>query len=253
MIRPLAPSLVLAGSRVRAERARHTRGLLRVLISLGSAATLAIAGLGLPALAHAAGTQGTSTTRLPSRSSGGAASEATGTGPVRTPSQGTSSPGATGATGGRLGQFAPGAAARSQNGRRLGTSAQSPAAGGTAVPSSAPSASQTTAPTGSAGASSTLARPPTSSLPPVLTGGQLGRASRAAGSPRHRSGGVSALAIVIAALGALLVLACAAWALARRRAFEPHWLLSLRHSMAEAGYRTSATWAEFKDWARLGH
>jgi hypothetical protein len=57
---------------------------------------------------------------------------------------------------------------------------------------------------------------------------------------------------VIAVLAALLVLACAAWALARRSAFEPRWLLSLRHAMAEAGFRASATWSEFADWARLG-
>jgi hypothetical protein len=59
-------------------------------------------------------------------------------------------------------------------------------------------------------------------------------------------------AIVIAALAALLILVCIVWALARRRAFEPHWLLSLRHAMAEAGFRASATWSEFADWARLG-
>jgi hypothetical protein len=64
---------------------------------------------------------------------------------------------------------------------------------------------------------------------------------------------LSTAAIVAAILAALLALGCAAWGLARRRAFEPHWLLSLRHAMAEAGYRTSATWAEFADWARLGH
>jgi hypothetical protein len=67
------------------------------------------------------------------------------------------------------------------------------------------------------------------------------------------TGGVSALAIVIGALGALLALACAAWALARRRAFEPHWWLSMRHSLAEARWRVSGTWAEFADWVRLGH
>jgi hypothetical protein len=59
-------------------------------------------------------------------------------------------------------------------------------------------------------------------------------------------------AIALAVVAALLVLACLGWALARRRAFEPHWLLSLRHAMAEAGFRASATWAEFADWARLG-
>lgn len=67
------------------------------------------------------------------------------------------------------------------------------------------------------------------------------------------TGGVSALAVVIGALGALLVLACAAWALARRRAFEPHWWLSIRHSLTEAGWRVSGLWAEFADWVRLGH
>ncbi len=54
---------------------------------------------------------------------------------------------------------------------------------------------------------------------------------------------------MLAAIAALLLLACAAWAFARSRAYEPHWLVSMRHAMAEAGFRTSATWAEFTDWA----
>ncbi len=59
-------------------------------------------------------------------------------------------------------------------------------------------------------------------------------------------------AIVVAALAALLVLGCLAWALARSRAFEPHWLVTMRHASAEAGFRASATWSEFADWTRLG-
>lgn len=59
-------------------------------------------------------------------------------------------------------------------------------------------------------------------------------------------------AIVLVAIALVLLAAAAAWALARARAYEPRWLLSLRHAMAEAGYRMSATWAEFLDWARLG-
>jgi hypothetical protein len=73
--------------------------------------------------------------------------------------------------------------------------------------------------------------------------------TRAHASP---SGTLSTEAVVLAVIAALLLLACAAWAFARSRAYEPHWLLSLRHAMAEAGYRTSATWAEFSDWSRLG-
>ena len=72
-------------------------------------------------------------------------------------------------------------------------------------------------------------------------------------TPRHASGHISTLAIVIAAVGALLALACAAWGIARRRAVEPHWWLSFQHAIAEARYRASATWAEFTDWARRGH
>jgi hypothetical protein len=71
--------------------------------------------------------------------------------------------------------------------------------------------------------------------------------------PTHNSTTLSTGAIVIAVAAAVLLLACLGWALARRRAFEPHWLLSLRHAMAEAGFRASATWAEFSDWVRLGH
>lgn len=63
---------------------------------------------------------------------------------------------------------------------------------------------------------------------------------------------VSIEAIAIAAIAAIVLLATAAWALARSQAYEPHWWLSLRYAMAEAGYRASATWAEFLDWARLG-
>lgn len=67
------------------------------------------------------------------------------------------------------------------------------------------------------------------------------------------SGHVSTEAIAIAAIAAIVLLATAAWALARSQAYEPRWWLSLRYAMAEAGYRASATWAEFLDWAKLGH
>jgi hypothetical protein len=97
---------------------------------------------------------------------------------------------------------------------------------------------------------STLA---TLSRPLTPASGLSAGANRARTTAHHGKSHVSALAIVIAALGALLLLGCAAWALARRRAFEPHWWLALRHSIAEAGYRLSVTWSEFSDWVRLGH
>jgi hypothetical protein len=64
--------------------------------------------------------------------------------------------------------------------------------------------------------------------------------------------GLSTLDLAIAVVAALVALACLVWALARTLTFEPRWTLSLRHAMSEAGFRASATWAEFSDWARLG-
>jgi hypothetical protein len=64
--------------------------------------------------------------------------------------------------------------------------------------------------------------------------------------------GLSAGALALAILGALLVLGCIVWALGRWLALEPRWAISLTHSLREAFYRASETWAEFGDWARLG-
>jgi hypothetical protein len=98
---------------------------------------------------------------------------------------------------------------------------------------------------------------PTTPPPSVATAapGQSSAPAKAASGSKSSAGDkpLSTGAIVIALLAALLVLGCLGWALARRRAFEPHWLLALRHATAEAGFRASATWSEFLDWVRLGH
>jgi hypothetical protein len=74
-------------------------------------------------------------------------------------------------------------------------------------------------------------------------------------TPVHSSsgGGPSHAAIAVAVVAAIVVLIIVTWGLARMSAYEPRWTLSLRHSLAEARFRASATWAEFSDWARLGH
>jgi hypothetical protein len=92
----------------------------------------------------------------------------------------------------------------------------------------------------------------TATIPAAPTGTPF-KSTLNARTHAQRSGQLSTESIVLGVLGALLALGCAIWGLARRRAFEPHWLLSLRHAMAEAGFRASATWAEFADWVRLGH
>jgi len=104
-------------------------------------------------------------------------------------------------------------------------------------------------PTTSPGGSSA----PAVSGPATSVPGQGATPVRPAPSARPSHRHLTAGAIVIAVLAALLALACAAWAIARRRAYEPRWWLSLRLALAEAGSRASATWAEFTDWLRLGH
>jgi hypothetical protein len=67
------------------------------------------------------------------------------------------------------------------------------------------------------------------------------------------SGGLSNAAIAAVAVAALVVILCLVWGITRMLALEPRWTLSLRHALAEAAFRASATWDEFSDWARLGH
>ncbi|HEX4483947.1 MAG TPA: hypothetical protein VH081_09170 [Solirubrobacteraceae bacterium] len=143
-----------------------------------------------------------------------------------------------------------------------GESAAGPSTAGTTtyVPAGAVTSSPTTTtPAATAGtAPTTVPSAPVATTPATTTPGVAPAATAAqapAGAPKASKGDrpLSTGAIVIAALAALLVIACVGWALARRRAFEPHWLLSLRHATAEAGFRASATWSEFLDWVRLGH
>jgi hypothetical protein len=126
-------------------------------------------------------------------------------------------------------------------------SAATPAGANTPTTTYAPSGGATAPGGGAAAATPTTATPtPAATTPP--TQATAPSKTTSSGSDRPLSTG----AIVIAALAALLVLGCLAWAFARSRAFEPHWLITLRHSAAEAGFRVSATWSELLDWARLG-
>ena len=56
--------------------------------------------------------------------------------------------------------------------------------------------------------------------------------------------------LALAILLGLLALASLVWGLFRFFAWEPRWLLGARHSVAEAGWRTSGAWADFTDWLR---
>jgi hypothetical protein len=71
-------------------------------------------------------------------------------------------------------------------------------------------------------------------------------------SHAHKATHLSTGAIAAVAIAAILVVCCLAWGIVRMTAFDPRWMQSLRHALAEASYRSSATLAEFGDWIRLG-
>jgi hypothetical protein len=168
----------------------------------------------------------------------------------------------------RLGALAALAAATTLSAAAVALGAQGGPALNVPVPSA--TANGTPAPTGTVTARSTTAPAPTATTPatttpaattpatttltvaPALPPGALGRHPATSAHPGKSSTGTSDAAIVLAAIGALLVIGAVAWALARATGYEPRWTLSLRHSFAEAGYRASATWAELGDWMRLG-
>ncbi len=58
--------------------------------------------------------------------------------------------------------------------------------------------------------------------------------------------------MLLVALAAIAVVALAGLAGAVWWAWEPRWLPRARHACQELGLRSSATWAEFVDWVRLG-
>lgn len=152
-------------------------------------------------------------------------------------------PAATGATGGAA---APG-----------GTPAPAPAAGtATGAAGSTPTAATkpATIPKGSAPstAASGTTTPATSTAPATSTpAGSTGTPGAALPQSKSTSSKLSDGAIALAVLAALVLLGAIAWAIASMQAYEPRWTLSLRHAMAEAGYRASATWSELTEWARL--
>jgi hypothetical protein len=122
--------------------------------------------------------------------------------------------------------------------------------GATSPPAGLPTPTGTGQVTSTPATGSPLGAPANTSTVPANTSTVPGRAGTKAQG--KGSGKLSDGAILAAILGGLIALACLVWAVFRFGAFEPHWLLSLRHSLAEAGFRASATWAEFTDWVRLG-
>jgi hypothetical protein len=99
----------------------------------------------------------------------------------------------------------------------------------------------------------TVVSTPTTATPPAPTATTITVPVNGARGAHDSSDKLSGAAIALVILAGLLALGALVWGVFRFAVLEPHWLLSLRHALAEAGLRASAVWAEFTDWARLGH
>ena len=81
----------------------------------------------------------------------------------------------------------------------------------------------------------------TSTMPAIGT--VMAAPSQCHGQPRAVTGGGT---------GGLTAAPAAGWGTARWWAWEPRWLVRVRHAGAEAGWRVGSLWGEFGDWVRLG-
>ena len=58
--------------------------------------------------------------------------------------------------------------------------------------------------------------------------------------------------MVLVVTAGVLLLALALWGALRWSGWAPGWSPRARHATAEAGWRASLAWADFRDWVRLG-
>src|SRR3954447_9797435 len=134
------------------------------------------------------------------------------------------------------------------------TSTPSTATPTTSTPTPTPPATSTPAPT--VPAPTPPATAPNTPAPqpapapgaaPDAAGDQIARAAQQDGSK-----GTPPVIVALAVLVALLAVGLATWGVVRWAAWEPRWAPRWRHSAAEAGWRASLGWADFRDWLRLG-
>jgi hypothetical protein len=101
----------------------------------------------------------------------------------------------------------------------------------------------------------TTTPPATTTAPPAATTTAPVTPAPAAAPPAQQQdddSGISWLAIAAIALGAILLGVLVVLLLWRLRGWDPRWLKRWRHATAEAGWRMSLGWAEFRDFLRLG-
>lgn len=136
-------------------------------------------------------------------------------------------------------------------------SGSSGAAGGAVPGSTTPTPPTASAPSAQTtpvvpGQTSTPQPTPDPQPAPAAADGAIPNAVDAAPASSRDAGDAPVPLVLLILLGTLLVASALLAAAVRWLAWEPEWLVRARHATAEAGWRTSAAWAEFTDWVRLG-
>lgn len=142
-----------------------------------------------------------------------------------------------------VGALAPGAAAPAWG--------QETPAAPAATPTLPPGTAQPTVPTTTPAPATTTPAPAAATTTPAPNATTTTTAAAAPAGSGSDGDGPAAWLVGLIVLGALVLLVLVLWGLARLTAWEPRWLPAARHSVGEAGYRTSAGWAEFRDWLRF--
>ena len=114
-----------------------------------------------------------------------------------------------------------------------------------------PPAASSAAASASAVASTTPVPAPTYTPNPAASDGSIGAAADA-GATGNGDAGTPLPLVLLAVLGALMLVAALAFGAARWWAWDPRWLQRSRHAGSEAGWRAGAAWEEFTDWLRIG-
>ena len=121
----------------------------------------------------------------------------------------------------------------------------------TTTTTATPAAPAPTATADGGAPTATVPSPPGSAQPaPVAADGAIVNAAARSADPGASE--PPAPLIVLAVLGALVLLGLLLWALARFFAWDPGWLAGSRHAVQEAGWRAGGLWDDFTDWLRPG-
>lgn len=119
------------------------------------------------------------------------------------------------------------------------------------APTTTPAPAATPTETLPAAGGATVPQPPGTAQPaPAAADDAI--ASAAATDADKGADDIPAPLIVLAAVGAVLLLVLLVYGIARFFAIDPAWVQGSRHAIAEAGWRAGGLWDDFTDWLRPG-